>query len=159
MRGWTVLGFAGLGLASAAIAQSPAGTGLTTALETCRAEMSDAKRLRCYDQALDTALGVDEKIVAKREEFKRQRFGLPVDDNGMRMLELEATIRSVDVNMRKDITVIELDNGQMWQLTASGGLRNGFEPGAKVIVTDSGVSGYRIRIPDKTGFRGIIRVR
>lgn len=146
-------------VASVAVAQSPTPATLTPALEACRAEMNDGKRLRCYDQALDTALGVDEKIVARREEFKRERFGLPVDDNGMRMLELESTVRAVDVNMRRDLTTIELDNGQVWRLTSSGGLRASFDPGTKVVVTDSGVSGYRIRIPGKTGFKGIIRVR
>ena len=128
-------------------------------LEGCRAIGKDSERLKCYDAALDAMYGVDEALEAKRAEYRRDRFGLPVDESGMQLTELEATIAEVDENIRTGTTVIALDNGQVWQLTSTGGLRARFRPGLAVIISESGTGGYRIRIPDKTGFKGVNRIR
>lgn len=128
-------------------------------LRACRNEMSEAKRLRCYDLALDTALGVDEKLMARREEFRRGRFGLPVDDTGMRLTELQATVSRVDEDLRRGGVILALDNGQVWQLLSDGGLRTSYRPGMTVVITESRMGGYRLRVPEKTGFRGIARIR
>lgn len=128
-------------------------------LKVCQAEMSDAKRLRCYDARLDDALGVDEALSARREQFRRDRFGLPVDDSGLQMTKLEATVRAVDQDLRRNTTVLELDNGQVWQLQSDGGLRATFQPGMAVIISEKAMGGYRIRIPEKAGFRGASRIR
>lgn len=130
-----------------------------SALEECRAIGSDSKRLKCYDAALDAIYGVDEELQAKREEYRRDRFGLPVDDSGMQLTELEAVVAEVDENIRTGATSIALDNGQVWQLNSTGGLRASFRPGMTVIISESGTGGYRIRIPEKTGFKGVNRVR
>ncbi len=129
------------------------------ALEECRAIGSDSDRLRCYDTALDAIYGVDEELEAKREQFRRDRFGLPVGDNGVQLTALEATVAAVDENIRTGIIVVTLDNGQVWQLTSTGGLRARFRPGMAVVISESGTGGYRIRIPEKTGFRGVNRIR
>ena len=129
------------------------------ALLDCRAIGSDKDRLKCYDKALDDQYGVDEELEEKRAEYRRERFGLPVDDSGMQLTELEATVAAVDADLRFGQTTIALDNGQQWRLTSSGGLRATFKPGMAVVISESGTGGYRIRIPDKTGFKGVVRVR
>ncbi len=130
-----------------------------SSIEECRAIGSDSKRLRCYDAALDALYGVDEELQAKREEYRRDRFGLPVDDSGMQLTELEAIVTEVDEDLRSGITAIALDNGQVWQLNSTGGLRARFRPGMNVVISESGTGGYRIRIPDKSGFKGVNRIR
>ena len=129
------------------------------ALEECRAIGSDSKRLRCYDAALDALYGVDETLQAKREEYRRDRFGLPVDDSGMQLTELAAVVTEVDEDLRSGIIAVALDNGQVWQLNSTGGLRARFRPGMEVVISESGTGGYRIRIPDKSGFKGVNRIR
>lgn len=148
---------AGAATASPAFAQTTDAADPT--LERCRAIGKDSERLKCYDAALDAMYGVDEALEAKRAEYRRDRFGLPVDESGMQLTELEATVAEVDENIRTGTTVIALDNGQVWQLTSTGGLRARFRPGLAVIISESGTGGYRIRIPDKTGFKGVNRIR
>lgn len=128
-------------------------------LTECRAIGSDEKRLECYDRELDSFYGVDEALEEKRAAYRRERFGLPTDDSGMQLTELEATVAAVDADMRTGVTILALDNGQQWQLTSSGGLRTTFKPGMTVIISESGTGGYRVRVPDKTGFKGIVRSR
>ena len=149
--------FAGAATVSPAFAQT--GEAADPTLERCRAIGKDSERLKCYDAALDTMYGVDEALEAKRAEYRRDRFGLPVDESGMQLTELEAIIAEVDENIRTGTTVIALDNGQVWQLTSTGGLRARFRPGLAVVISESGTGGYRIRIPDKTGFKGVNRIR
>lgn len=128
-------------------------------LEECRAIGSDSKRLKCYDAALDAIYGVDEKLEAARAEYRRDRFGLPVDDSGTQLTELEAVISEVDENIRNGLTSIALDNGQVWQLTSTGGLRTRMKPGMTVVIAESGTGGYRLSVPEKTGFKGVVRVK
>lgn len=128
-------------------------------LEECRAIGSDSRRLECYDAALDDLYGVNEALQAKREEYRRERFGLPTDDNGLQLTELEAVVAEVDEDLRTGVTAIALDNGQVWQLTSTGGLRARFKPGQAVIISESGTGGYRLRIPEKSGFKGVLRLR
>jgi len=125
----------------------------------CRAIGSDKDRLECYDKALDDQYGIDEDLQEKRAQYRRERFGLPVDDSGMQLTELEATVSGVESDMRTGQTTIALDNGQHWHLTSSGGLRARIKPGMLVVISESGTGGYRIRIPEKTGFKGVVRVR
>lgn len=125
----------------------------------CRAIGGDKDRLACYDRALDEQYGVDEELQEKRAQYRRERFGLPVDDSGIQLTELEANVAAVEADMRTGQTTIALDNGQQWRLTSSGGLRATFKPGMPVVISESGTGGYRIRIPEKTGFKGVIRVR
>ncbi|MBO9503496.1 hypothetical protein J7348_02560 [Qipengyuania flava] len=125
----------------------------------CRAIGSDDDRLACYDAALDAQYGVDEELVEKRKEYRRQRFGLPVDSSGARMTELEAIVAAVDSNLRTRQTTVALDNGQEWQVLSTGGLRAQFKPGQSVTISESATGGYRIRIADKKGFKGVSRVR
>lgn len=125
----------------------------------CRAIGSDKDRLKCYDKALDDQYGVDEELQEKRAQYRRERFGLPVDDSGFQITELEATIADVESDMRTGITTIALDNGQHWRLTSNGGLRATMKAGMAVVISESGTGGYRIRIPDKTGFKGVVRVK
>lgn len=125
----------------------------------CRAIGSDKDRLRCYDRALDEQYGVDEELQEKRAQYRREKFGLPVDDSGFQLTELEATIADVESDMRTGQTTIALDNGQHWRLTSNGGLRATMKPGMAVVISESGTGGYRIRVPEKTGFRGVVRVR
>jgi|TARA_R110000751_G_scaffold2018_11_gene9296 hypothetical protein len=129
------------------------------ALLDCRAIGSDDDRLECYDEALDAQYGVDEELVEKRAKYRRERFGLPVDSSGMRMTELEATVAEVDANLRTRQTTVALDNGQVWQVLSTGGLRAQFKPGQSVTISESATGGYRIRIADKKGFKGVARVR
>ena len=150
--------FAGAATVSPAFAQT-GNTASDPTLEGCRAIGKDSERLKCYDSALDAMYGVDEALETKRAEYRRDRFGLPVDESGMQLTELEATVAEVDENIRTGTTVIALDNGQVWQLTSTGGLRARFRPGLAVIISESGTGGYRIRIPDKTGFKGVNRIR
>lgn len=121
--------------------------------------MDEAKRLSCYDQALDRVLGVDSDLLVKREDFRRGRFGLPVGDAGLRLTELTATVSSVDDDARRGEVVLALDNGQVWQLLSDGGLRAMYKAGMTVVISESRMGGYRLRVPNKTGFRGIIRIR
>lgn len=144
-----------LAIPSVAAAQDPAAPGL---LE-CRAIGNDKDRLECYDRALDDQYGVDEELQEKRAQYRRERFGLPVDDSGIQLTELEANIAAVDADMRTGQTTIALDNGQQWRLTSNGGLRATFRPGMPVVISESGTGGYRIRIPEKTGFKGVVRIR
>ena len=125
----------------------------------CRAVAKGSDRLKCYDAALDEMYGVDEELQAKREKDKRDRFGLPVDDDGLQLTELTATITEVDANMRFGTTTIALDNGQAWQLLSSGGLRTTMRTGMTVTISESRTGGYRLRVEDKNGFRGVTRVR
>ncbi len=129
------------------------------AILECRAIGSDKERLNCYDKALDDQYGVDEELQEKRAQHRRERFGLPVGDSGVQLTELEASVAAVDANLRSGVTIIALDNGQQWRLTSSGGLRSQFKPGMSVVISESGTGGYRIRVPDKNGFRGVVRVR
>ncbi|WP_306093785.1 hypothetical protein [Qipengyuania flava] len=115
--------------------------------------------MACYDAALDAQYGVDEELVEKRKEYRRQRFGLPVDSSGARMTELEAIVAAVDSNLRTRQTTVALDNGQEWQVLSTGGLRAQFKPGQSVTISESATGGYRIRIADKKGFKGVSRVR
>lgn len=148
--------------AGAAVLASPAQAQQTGAplsdLRICRDEMDDSKRLRCFDRALDTVFGVDEKLVAKREEFRKGRFGLPVDDSGMRLTELQATVSQADENLRRGGVILTLDNGQVWQLLSDGGLRTSYRPGMTVVISEGRMGGYRLRVPDKTGFKGVLRI-
>lgn len=129
------------------------------AINECRAIGSDKDRLKCYDNALDEIYGVDEELQEKRAQYRRERFGLPVDDSGIQLTELEASVSDVDADLRSGLTTIALDNGQHWRLTSSGGLRANFKPGMKVVISESGTGGYRIRIVDRNGFKGVVRVR
>lgn len=140
-------------------AQARQADGSLSDLRVCRDEMDDSKRLRCFDRALDVVLGVDEKLVAKREEFRKGRFGLPVDDSGMRLTELQATVSHADEDLRRGGVVLALDNGQVWQLLSDGGLRTSYRPGMTVVISEGRMGGYRLRVPDKTGFRGVVRIR
>ena len=155
-----LLGFSTL---LAGLVAFPAGAqdvaGAASALEECRAIGSDSKRLQCYDAALDAMYGVNEELQAKRAQYRRDRFGLPVDDNGTQLTELEAIVSEVDEDLRTGAVTVALDNGQVWQLNSTGGLRARFRPGMTVVINESGTGGYRIRIPDKTGFKGVNRVR
>ena len=146
----------GLSLPLAAQAQDPSDG---AKLLECRAVAKGSARLKCYDEALDEMYGVDEELQARRDKDKRDRFGLPVDDDGMQLTELTATITEVDINMRNNITFLALDNGQVWELLSSGGLRARMKPGMEIIISESRTGGYRLRIPDKNGFRGVNRVR
>ena len=128
------------------------------ALQECRAIGDDAARLTCYDKALDAQFGVDQALEAKRAQNRRDRFGLPVDSSGLQLTELEAIVAEVDEDLRTGSTLIVLDNGQVWQLTGGGGLRARMKPGMTVVISESGTGGYRLRVPDKPGFKGITRV-
>jgi len=129
------------------------------AILECRAIGSDSDRLKCYDSTLDEQYGVDEELQEKRAQYRRERFGLPVDDSGMQLTELEANVAAVDADLRTGQTTVALDNGQHWRLTSSGGLRATIRPGMTVVISESGTGGYRLRIPDKTGFKGVVRLR
>ena len=102
---------------------------------------------------------MDEELQEKRRQYRRERFGLPVDSSGSRMAELTATIAAVDANLRTGQTTIALDNGQVWQVLSSGGLRARFRVGLEVTISESATGGYRVRIADKTGFKGVTRIR
>ena len=147
-RSW-YMAAASVGLAAICTLAFPAVTSAqdapSEALLDCRAIGSDDERLACYDQALDTQYGVDEELQEKRRQYRRERFGLPVDSSGSRMAELTATIA--------------LDNGQVWQVLSSGGLRARFRVGLEVTISESATGGYRVRIADKTGFKGVTRIR
>ena len=45
------------------------------------------------------------------------------------------------------------------QVLSTGGLRAQFKPGQSVTISESATGGYRIRIADKKGFKGVSRVR
>ena len=128
-------------------------------LQECREIDGGAERLECYDSALDAIYGIDENVEAKRAEYRRKRFGLASDEQGMEITELTATVSRVDEDLRTRATIVELENGQAWQLTSTGGLRARFVPGLTVVISESGTGGYRIRIPGKTGFKGVNRIR
>lgn len=128
-------------------------------LLTCRQIDDRAERLDCFDRAMDTLYGVDEVLAKRRIEQKQARFGLPVDDKGMQLTELAAVVTEVDESLRTDRVLIALNNGQVWQLLSSGGLRARFKPGIPVVISESPTGGYRLRIPEKVGFRGVARVR
>lgn len=149
---------AGAAFLGSSVQAQQAGVSLSD-LRICREEMDDSKRLRCFDRALDTVLGVDEKLGAKREEFRKGRFGLPIDDTGMRLTELQATVSQADEDLRRGSVVLTLDNGQAWQLLSDGGLQMSFRPGMTVVISEGRMGGYRLRVPDKTGFRGVLRIR
>lgn len=153
--GFGILAAACLAAPSVAAGQAAASQDLLD----CRAIGSDKDRLECYDRALDEQYGVDEALQEQRAQYRRERFGLPVDDSGNQLTELEANVAGVEADMRSGQTTIALDNGQQWRLTSSGGLRATFKPGMAVVISESGTGGYRIRIPEKTGFKGVIRVR
>lgn len=128
-------------------------------INACRAIPSDSERLECYDRALDAAYGVSKELEEKRAEYRRARFGLPLDSNGMEITELTATIANVDENLRTNKTLFTLENGQVWELLSSGGLRTRLKPGMEVSISESGTGGYRLRVPDKSGFKGVNRLR
>lgn len=128
-------------------------------LMVCRVIDDRSDRLECFDRAMDTLYGVDEVLAKRRDEQRQARFGLPVDDQGMQMTELTAVITEVDEDLRSDRISIALDNGQVWRLLSSGGLRTRFKPGMQVVISESGTGGYRVRLPEKTGFKGVARVR
>ena len=161
-RSW-YMGAASAGLAAMCTLAFPAVTSAqdepSEALLDCRAIGSDDERLAGYDRALDTQYGVDEELQEKRQQYRRERFGLPVDSSGARMAELTATIAAVDANLRTGQTTIALDNGQVWQVLSSGGLRARFRVGSEVTISESATGGYRVRIADKTGFKGVTRIR
>lgn len=144
-----------LAVPSIAMAQEAPGKDLLD----CRAIGGDKDRLECYDQALDTQYGVDEVLQEKRAEYRRERFGLPVDGTGIQITEMEAVVTAVDADLRTNITVIALDNGQEWRLTSNGGLRTPFKTGMTVVISESRTGGYRVRVPGKTGFKGIVRLK
>jgi hypothetical protein len=129
------------------------------AILECRAIGSDKDRLQCYDDALEDHYGVDEELQEKRAQYRRERFGLPVDGSGLQLTELKASVSGVEADLRTNQTTIALDNGQHWRLTSSGGLRTQFKPGMNVVISESGTGGYRIRIVDRNGFKGVVRVR
>ena len=52
-----------------------------------------------------------------------------------------------------------MNNAELWRLTSTGGLRASFKPGLTVTISESGTGGFRIRIPGKTGFKGVTRIR
>lgn len=151
------------GLLFATLASIPAALAAqeapSSAILECRAIGSDEDRLRCYDKALDDQYGVDEALQEKRVEYRRQRFGLPVDSSGFQITELESTISGVESDMRTGVTTIALENGQHWRLTSTGGLRVTMRPGMPVVISESGTGGYRLRVPEKTGYKGVVRVR
>lgn len=154
----TVLAFA----ATAVPAFAQAGdrdSAVAKPLLACRQIDDGGDRLACFDRAMDTLYGVDEALAERRAEQKQARFGLPVDDKGMQLTELEAVVTEVDENLRFGRVLIALDNGQVWQLLSSGGLRARLKPGMQVVISESGTGGYRVRVPEKTGFKGVIRVR
>jgi hypothetical protein len=142
-----------------ATAQTGEPAQLGPALQVCRGEADDSRRLACYDQVLDRVLGVDPALVATREAYRRERFGLPVDSDGSRMTELTTTIAAVDEDIRRGTSVVTLENGQVWSLLSGGGLRASMKPGMTVSISASGIGGYRLRVPGKPGFRGVARVR
>lgn len=147
-----------LGLAASAQAQDRPAAQADVGLEQCRAIGNDSDRLECYDTALDRIYGVDEELQAKRQEHRRDRFGLPTDSSGFQLTELEATVVEVKEDMSTRTVFIALDNGQVWQLLSTGGLRASFKSGMAVVISESGTGGYRIRIHDKPGFKGVKRV-
>lgn len=156
-----MLRFIGLAALTACVASGATAQGVPNdaALLECRTLSKNSARLQCYDRALDAIYGVDEALQAKREQDRRDRFGLPVDDDGLQMTELTATITAVDANLRTNLTYIALDNGQTWELLSSGGLRTRMKPGMQVVISESGTGGYRLRVPEKTGYRGVNRVK
>ena len=152
---------AGCALAAATVAEAQQSQAAAdySQLEACRGLAKDAARLACYDSALDTIYGVDAELQAKREQARKDRFGLPTDGSGLQMTELTATVSQVEEDLRTGSVTFALENGQVWRLGSTGGLRARIKRGLEVIISESGTGGYRLRVEGKPGFRGVDRVR
>lgn len=148
-----------LAMSAPAFGQEVQTDALERPLNTCRAQADDAERLACYDRTLDDIFGVDAELQAKREKTRKDRFGLPTDGSGLQMTELTAIVSEVDEDLRTRAVTFALENGQVWRLGSTGGLRARIKRGMEVVISESGTGGYRLRVEGKPGFRGVDRVR
>ena len=152
-----IAGFALIGLTAAASAQETSNA-LEQKVTACRAVDRDKARLKCFDDALNSVLGVDTALEERRQERKSADFGKP-DDGESAVEELSATIAEARYDPNTGQTAIRLDNGQVWLTTSTGSIRRGFDQGRAITIRPGTIGGYRLTIDGKPGFAGVKRIR
>jgi len=126
----------------------------------CRRIDGATERLQCYDRAMDARFGVDRQIAERREQKKRDAFGVTgAADDERDVEELSSKIAAVDHYRQLGYAVITLANGQRWRTTTSGSLLPALRPGQAATIRKSGMFGYRLRTEERSGFQGVIRLR
>lgn len=127
---------------------------VTDAMLECREITRDTDRLKCFDRVLDANFEPDPKI----EEQREAAFGITSEDSRAEAEELSATITEVEVDQKFGTILFALDNGQVWQASASGSLRR-FRIGDQATIAEDRFGGFRVRLEGRRGFRGVKRVR
>lgn len=145
-----------IGMSQTASAQQAIDTGR---LQACRALEGKSDRLKCYDGAMDAFFGVDERLVEQRQERLRDSFGKESTDDEDAVKELKAVVAAVDFDPAMGAARIQLDNGQEWRTTSNGTLAGRLRPGQNVTIYQGGLFGYRLRVDDRVGMQGVVRVK
>lgn len=131
---------------------------LIASLQECRNRLEDDKRLACFDRTLDQELGVSEELQKRRMAEVKDRFGRP--DNAFEQItELRAVVVNVDADPRTSIGLITLKNGQVWETTSQGSMRISGLDGQTITIVPNALSGYKMTVQGRAGFRGVKRRR
>ncbi len=148
-------------------AQSPE---ILDPFKECSAITGNDARLKCYDNATQNIEKFLEEMKAKAQERKRQGFGFSgrqIDDTGAigindAVLEKVNSVSASISNVVKgplNVNTLYLDNGQVWRTTTSGNFKGRFRESMKVDIKRGAVSGYKLTIEGRSGFKGVERVR
>lgn len=131
----------------------------------CKSVADAAERLACYDRtvgAMATARDSKDLVIADRAttNAKRQElFGLADKPAADEAGSLQAKIAALTFNSANGTALITLDNGQVWRTTSNGTLTSRLRTDQTVMISASGLFGFRLRIEGRTGFQGVSRVK
>lgn len=131
-------------------------------LDQCRALQDPQARLACYDAiSAPPVLPPAPVEPAARREEQTKNFGLTeqqkAPEQRAEVEEVQATISGVR-NGRSG-PILELDNGQTWQVGTDGNLHQWLKTGQVVTIKRGLLSGYRLRADGVTGMEKAQRLQ
>lgn len=146
-----------LGAALGVLTMQAAPAWAAPTLEQCRALQDAQARLACYD-AISAPAPVDP--VARAEEQKKN-FGLTerrkAPEERAEAEEIQATISNIRGGSSGPI--LELDNGNAWQVTTNGNLQHYLAAGQVVTIKRGALSGYRLHADGVNGMETVRRIQ
>lgn len=145
--------------------------------EQCGQIISNAERLACFDVALSELDELREVEDRRDAQVTAETFGLSRDVARKMDSSLEApsgsqnavtqdedgkfTVTMVVADVLQDgarQTVILFENGQLWREASNGSLR-GLRAGWQATISESRFGGFRLRVPQRSGFMSVQRIR